>query len=288
MISTVSSGHTLTRLEHSLRATDGIELHAACWMPEGAPQAVVVMVHGMTEHSGRYFRLAEALAAIQVAAVGYDLRGHGRSGGPRGHVERWQDFQHDLEMVLKATRARFPGLPVFLFGHSLGSLIVLAQVLGGNSAAKGIILCGTAVDPVGIARPHLVAIARIFSRVWPKFALPVHHGGSRSLSRDPAMQQQFRSDPLILRYVTARFGVEGLSMVATLKPQAQRLELPALFLHGGEDPLNSLTGARQFFQQVRSADKRMIVYPGSYHEPQNDLDAERLFSDVCAWIQDRC
>ena len=254
-------------------------------MPEDSPKAVVVIVHGVTEHCGRYSNMAHRFVSAQIGACGFDLRGHGRSAGHRGHVDRWQNYTSDLDRFLRTVRAAYPDVPVFLFGHSLGSLIVLSCVMEHPTAIRGAIVCGAAIEPVGVARPHLVALARAFSLLWPTFSISLRTKGKAALSRDPRVEADFLADPLVNKSITARFGTEGLAMIAAVKRRAHSVSLPLLVIHGGADPLNSVAGAQQFFHEVSSPDKDMIVYPDSYHEPHNDLDRDKVLADLCDWIE---
>lgn len=254
-------------------------------MPDESARAILIIVHGVTEHTGRYANIVSPLIAAQLGVCGFDLRGHGKSLGRRGHVDSWKDYIADLELFVRTIRASFPGVPIFLFGHSLGSLIVLAYVIEQPSAAKGVILCGAAIDPVGVARPLIVALARTFSVIWPTFPVSLKTKARGALSRDPQVEADFLADPLRLGQVTARWGTEALALVASVKRRANLVKLPLLVIHGGADPLNSVTGARDFFNQVRFPDKQMIVYEGSYHEPHNDLEHERVVSDLRLWIE---
>jgi alpha-beta hydrolase superfamily lysophospholipase len=254
-------------------------------MPDEPPRALIAIVHGVTEHSGRYSALAQTFPSAQIGVCAFDLRGHGRSSGHRGHVDRWQDYTSDLDRFLRAISAAHPGIPIFLFGHSLGSLIVLSYVMEHSSTVRGAIVSGTAVEPVGIARPHLVVLARAFSLIWPTFSIPVRPKGRAVLSRDPKVETAFRTDPLVLKSMTARFGAQALAMIASVKRRAHSVRLPLLVIHGGADSLNTVAGAQQFFNEVDSADKQMIIYPGSYHEPHNDLDRDKVLADLGDWIE---
>lgn len=267
--------------------SDGLSLFARTWKPEAAPRAVLAIVHGVTEHSGRYQSLAAALCPQGIEIAAFDLRGHGQSAGRRGHVNSWHDYVSDVAQFLAHLHGEHPTLPLFLFGHSLGTLISLAFVMEQPAAARGLILSGTAVDPVGVARPHLVAIARIFSRVWPTFSVRIQSAERPKLSRDPKVDTAFMADPLVLKSVTARFGTEALAMIASIKRRAGSVTLPLLAIHGEADPLNSLAGTRRYFEQVGSRDKQLNVYPGSLHEVYHDLDQAKVFADLQNWIGQR-
>ncbi|HVY69406.1 MAG TPA: lysophospholipase [Verrucomicrobiae bacterium] len=263
---------------------DGIRLACRSWLPEEPLRAVVLIVHGIAEHCGRYADITAPLIATRIGVCGFDLRGHGQSAGHPVHVEHWQDFSADLGCFIAKVRAGFPKVPLFLFGHSLGSLIVISHLIEHPTAVNGVILSGTAIDPVGVARPHKVALAYLFSFLLPKFPIPVRGKRRAVLSRDPRVEDDFAADPLVRRTATARFATEALAMISAVKRGAPSVTLPLLMIHGGADPLNTVAGALQFFEAARSPDKRLVVYPGSLHEPFHDLDRDQVLADLVSWI----
>jgi alpha-beta hydrolase superfamily lysophospholipase len=264
-----------------------LALHSESWLPEAPPKAVVLVVHGITEHLGRYVNLVNPLVASGLGVCGFDLRGHGQSSGHRGHLSRWPELIADLNEYLRVMTERYPGIPVFLFGHSLGSLIVLARIIERSDSVAGIILSGTAIEPVGVASLPRVVLARLFSAVWPRCFIPISRRSRATLSRDPKVENAFWNDPLVLPGVTARFGSEGLDLIKFVRARAASVTLPLLMIHGGADPLNTLAGAQRFFDEAASTDKAMIIYPGGLHEPINDLDQDQVIADLLAWIQKR-
>jgi alpha-beta hydrolase superfamily lysophospholipase len=266
-----------------------LALHGQCWVPDSTPpRAVVVIVHGIGEHSGRYQNLVAPLVAAGLAVAAHDLRGHGQSGGIRGHLIHRQELFEDLHGFLALVRSRFPDRPVFLYGHSLGSIIVLGYLRAHPDPFAGIVLSGTATRPVGIARPHLVAIARLLSRFWPTFPVPLPATAPAGLSRNPEVERAFRADPLNLAAVTARFGTEALALVAEAPAVADLLRWPLLMVHGAADPLNTLAGAQEFFERAASPDKRLLIYPDCLHEVHHERSHLQLASDLVAWIEPRC
>jgi len=267
--------------------TRGLPLFLQTWEPDDSPRGLLTIVHGVMEHSGRHTVIAEALCRSGLLVAAFDLRGHGQSAGHRGHVESWQDYVSDLERFCNQLKDRYPRLPAFIFAHSLGSLIALAHVMENPTSLRGLIISGTPIQPSGIARPYLVAIARLFSRFWPSFAVRIRRPGSATLSRDPTVDANFEADPLVLKALTARFGTESLAMIESIKRRPHQVTLPLLALHGGADPVARLTGAEWFFDQLASPDKQLIVYPGSYHEVYHDLDQGKVVADIKTWIAQR-
>lgn len=272
--------------ETTFRGVGGVDLFVQTWEPVGAIRGVVAVVHGISEHSGRYGYLVERLTKHGFAVAAFDNRGHGRSRGVHGHIDSWADYREDVRAFIRYVSAHFMRIPLFLYGHSLGALIVSDYVLFYPQGLDGVILSGHPLQPTGAAKPYLVLIARILSRYKPLMALPLGVADD-ALSRDPAVVKAFGSDPLVHRKVTARWGVETLGAIDRVRARAGEIQLPLLVLHGGADRVNSAKGSEELFKLVSSTDKQLRIYPGGFHEPHNDLDRETVMSDVIGWLDER-
>lgn len=276
-------------------AADGTRLFDRWWQPAGSPSARVAIVHGLAEHGGRYARLVDALLARGFAVAALDQRGHGRSSGQRGHVASWQDYTDDLHGFLGRVRGPAPALPLFLYGHSMGALVSLDYALraptepgrtNGRHRLAGLILSGVPLQPVGVAKPWLVAIARALSRLLPR--APLSPGiRPEAISRDPDVVRAYAQDPLVHRRATARWGVEALEAIERVRARLPDLRLPLLLIHGGADSLGSPDGSREVFERAGSLDKTLRVYDATYHEPHNDLGWQQVVRDVADWIEAR-
>jgi alpha-beta hydrolase superfamily lysophospholipase len=201
-------------------------------------------------------------------------------------VNSWAEYRDDVKAFLGHISRQEPGCPVFLLGHSLGSLIALDYVLRQPQGLNGLILSGTAVDPVGAATPLLVAIARVMSRIRPTLSLTVKLDKS-ALSRIPEVVSQYIADPLVHGLGSARWGTETLDTIAWCKAHASELQLPLLVVHGASDRINSAAGARQVFEAARSSDKRLVMVPGGHHEPHNDVGREQTFQALEEYLGSR-
>jgi len=269
--------------ETSFEGADGISLYSQCWLPENPPRAVVAIVHGVGEHSGRYMNVVDYVVPNQIGVYGYDLRGYGRSPGQRGHIDSWMQYRIDLLNFLKMIRAQQLGRPIFLMGHSMGALIALDFILSEHEKIAGAIIAGAPIDPVGVGKPYLVALARILSRIYPRFSIDLGLDHD-ALSRIPSVLRSYKEDPLVHGKVSARWGTESLSALESVKMQGENINIPILMIHGEADRINSAEGARKFFDQIRFHDKEFRGYPGSYHEVHNDLDYQKMLSDLLDWI----
>jgi len=270
----------------SLRAADDCPLFYQVWRPAGEARGIVVLVHGLGEHSDRYPHLREALLEAGYMLAACDLRGHGRSGGRRGHIDSFDEYRTDLALALQHFQSLRPELPLFLYGHSLGSVIALDFILAGGDGLTGSILSGAALDASQVAPAWQVAILKGLSRIWSTFSLKVALPGAL-LSRDPDVCNAYDSDPMVHWTRSARLATEGLAAVERVRSHAEDLHTPALFIHGEQDPIVPVGAARAFFEAIPASDKTMYVYAGGLHECHNDLDNARVMGDVVAWLDER-
>jgi len=284
----------------------GLELFWQRWRPAGEPRLVVALVHGVGEHSGRYMNLVGPLVADGFAVYAFDHRGHGRSPGPRVHIDTWDDYHGDLDAFLGLVAQHEPGRKIVLYGHSMGSLVVLDYLLArgrgrereqehgpgrgpqaggpqGGDELAGVIVSGVPLEPVGIGKPYQAALAKVLSKVTPRLTLDLGIAGD-SLTRDPAALEAARTDPQLTSRATVRWGAESLATVQRVSREMAAVDLPLLVLHGGDDPLNRPAGAQALFDAVSSADKTLRIYPGVRHEPHNDIGHEQVAADVKEWL----
>ena len=269
--------------EGRFTGADGIELYYRRWLPETGLLGVVALVHGVGEHCGRYMNLVTPLVDAGYAVYGYDQRGHGASPGPRVHIDRWTQYRDDLAAYLKVIAEECPGKPTIIYGHSMGSLVVLDYLLQRPKGLAGAIISGAALAPAGVGSPVQIVMAKTLSGVLPR--LSVNLGiDATSLTRDPEAVEAFRADPLVTGRATVRWGAESISTVARIKEGMSGLDIPVLVVHGEADPLNLVEGAHELFDAIPHPDKTIRIYPGVFHEPHNDLDHEQLARDVKEWL----
>jgi alpha-beta hydrolase superfamily lysophospholipase len=270
--------------EGRFAASGGLELFTRSWCPDTAPRALLAIVHGAGDHSGRFERLVQPLVAQGFAAEGFDLRGFGRSPGKKGHINAWDDYRQDVRLFQQVLSRRFPGTPLFLFGYSLGAAIVLDYVLHHPQGLYGAILSGTPIEPVGVATPLQIALARLLSRAWPGFT--IRRGGDiHGVTRDAQVIAALQADPLHHDLVTARWGTEAMALTKWMGGQAGSVRLPLLFIHGEADPFNAVAGVQRFYAQIPFPDKALKIYPGSRHETHNDLDHAQVAADMIQWME---
>ena len=270
--------------ESSVRTNDGLQLYVQKWQADVPTRAVIAIAHGFGEYSGRYMNLVDYLAPRGYVLCGFDLRGHGRSPGQRGHIDSWDDYREDLRSFLEWIPSWESDRPRFVLGHSMGAMVVLEYILRDSSGFAGAIISAGPFEPVGVASPLLVFIARLMSRIWPRFSLPINLE-TAALSRIPEVVMAYEDDPLVHGMGSARWGTESLDTLDWIKAHASDVRLPLLMVHGGSDRINTPEGSRTFFDAASSQEKELHIYPQTFHEPHNDLNWQEVASDIERWME---
>ena len=268
------------------QAYRGTQLFWQSWTTSDHPVCALILVHGFGEHSGRYRYAVERLCAANIAVFTFDLRGHGQSGGRRGHINSMAEYRGDVAAFMARVESQHQGLPTFIFGHSMGSLVVLDYVLRYPEGLAGTIISGCGLEPAGVATAPVVFLARTLSVIWPTFSLrlPVD---ATALTRDKSEVEAYNNDPLVHNTGSTRWANELLNAIDWIKKHPQNLQIPLLMVHGEADRVNLPSGSSNFISNVASADKKLMLYPDNFHELHNDLDKESVLRDVTRWLLDR-
>lgn len=262
---------------------DGINFYGQVWEPEAAPRAVVALVHGLGEHSGRYAHVAEALNGAGHALMAFDLRGHGKSTGPRGHTPSLETWMDDVDRFLREVEGRFPGRPSFLYGHSLGGCIVLNYALRRRPSLAGVIATGAALRTPLEKQTVKVAMARLLGGILPTLTMPSGLSAA-ALSHDTQVVQTYVQDPLVHGLATARLAVDTLAAGKwALAHAAEFPPIPLLLMHGGADAICLAEGSREFAGRV-PGDCTLQVWDGLYHEVHNEPQKEEVLAYMVDWI----
>ncbi|HEY9675899.1 MAG TPA: lysophospholipase [Waterburya sp.] len=272
--------------EGTLQGVGGLNLYYQSWHPEGQVCAVLAIVHGLGGHSGLFGNVVQYFVPKNYAIYGFDLRGHGRSQGQRGHINHWSEFREDARTFLQLIKTQEPGCPCFLLGHSVGAVIVFDYVLRSPaeaSALQGVVALSPALGPVGVPAFKL-ALGRLLSRVWPHFTLNTGIDLSAA-SSDPAVLAAYAQDQLRHSRGSARLSTQYLDTVAWIQAHAADWRSPLLILHGGADQVALPEGGYLFFQRVTILDKERREYPGVYHEIQNDRNYQEMLTDLDNWLE---
>jgi lysophospholipase len=268
-----------------LRAADGVRLHHASWLPHD-PRAVLLVSHGHGEHGGRYAELARFLAERGVAVHAVDHRGHGRSGGPRGHVDRFGDYVRDLEAWRRAVIAGHPPrLPVFLLGHSLGGLIAIRHLQAHPAAFAGAILSAPLLGIAVRAPRWKTALSGLLSRVLPR--LPFGNELDPSmLSTAPGYLEAYRADTLLHPTITPRLYTEMVRAMDDAFRAPESIRVPLLVLAPTGDRVVAPEAVARFASAC-PGDVQVRRYEGFQHEALNEAERHRVMDDAAAWLNAR-
>ncbi|MEV4209636.1 alpha/beta hydrolase [Nocardia salmonicida] len=252
------------------------------WQPETAPRAVVVLVHGVAEHSGRYEYVSTTLTDAGFAVYALDHIGHGLSEGAAANIGSMQGAADNVATLLGLAGAAHPGIPRFLLGHSMGSLVVLHLATRGPLDVAGVIVSAPPLD-IPLGNPIQRLAAPLLTRLAPN--LGVLTLDSSTISRDPAVVRAYDDDPLVFRgKLPARTAVEILQHTALVKQRLGALTAPLLVLHGTADVIASPSSADLLERDAGSTDVTVLRYPGLYHEVFNEPERAQVLGDVTDWL----
>ncbi|MEV5650300.1 lysophospholipase [Nocardia sp. NPDC052254] len=254
------------------------------WLPEGPVRAVVVLVHGVAEHSGRYDHVGKRLADSGFAVYAFDHIGHGRSAGGSANIESLDAAADNVNTMLAIASAKHPDLPRFILGHSMGSLITLYLATRAPVDVTGI---AVSAPPVVLeaGNPIQRLLAPVLSRWAP--GLGVLQLDSAMISRDPEVIRAYDSDPLVHRgKLPARTATEILRGAEFVLGHLDALRVPTLVMHGGDDALAIPTGADRIEAGAAATDLTVLRYPGLYHEIFNEPEQQRVLDDLVRWLEE--
>lgn len=295
-----------------LTANDHSRLHVNQWMPDDAPRAVVMLAHGMAEHSARYERLAQALCDAGFGVYALDQRGHGRTAdagtlGLYAEKDGWNKVVGDLASLNQHIGQQQPGLPIILLGHSMGSYIAQAFLLHHSASLQGAILSGSNFQPVALYRA-----ARVIARIerarqglrgrsalidflsFGSFnkAFKPNRTAFDWLSRDPVEVDKYVNDPLCGFRCTNQLWFDllgGLQHISKVSNLAQiDPGLPVLVIGGECDPVSEGKRLKSLAHALREAgcqNVQLTIYPQARHEVFNETNRDDVTADVVTWLE---
>ena len=270
-----------------LKTAGGIELFWRGWAPE-APTAVLLFVHGLAEHSGRYARTAAHFAGRGLTCYAPDLRGHGESQGLKVHVDRFDDYLDDVDAALSLIRERHPGLPVFLLGHSMGGLIVIRHLLVRPGTVEGAVVSSPLLGfhPEADASAVTKLAARTLSILAPRTLVPSGLDPN-TLCRDKSVVDTYLQDPLVSNKVSARWYASTSKAMAETRARAGSLQVPLLLMQSGDDHLVDPKATRRWARAAPEKLVRFVWWDGFFHEMFNEPECEQVLARVDAWLDER-
>jgi acylglycerol lipase len=272
-------------VEAELVTKDHLNLFTRTWEPETEGRAIVCLVHGLGEHSGRYNEVAEVLNGSGYIVCAFDLRGHGRSGGVRGHTPSYDILMDDINRFLATAGLRYPRLPLFLYGHSLGGSLVINYALRRQTLSNGVIVTAPGLRPAFAVPMGKMFLLRLMYYVWPSLSV-TNELDISGLAHDPEVIRAYRSDPLVHNRITPGLAMASLKAGEWAIRRSSAFPVPILLMHGSGDQITSVAASREF--AAGAGDMCTLkIWNGLYHELHNENERSEVFASMLAWLKAR-
>lgn len=268
-------------IEFSWKNEQGLSIYAVDWQVD-RPRAVIGVIHGLGEHCRRYDRVAEYFAGRDTAMVGYDRQGFGRSEGKRGYAANYRHYLDGVAELLVQIQRRYPGLPVFLYGQSMGGQLLLHYLIHRKPNIVGAIVSSPHIAEAFRPNPFIVAIGRLMRKVSPTFTLD-NQLDLGMLSRDPAVIENYRDDPHNHRKLSSQTGIDLLDRARFLQTYSGGVKVPVLLLHGDADGITSHSASRDFADR-NLPEGSFVDFSGAYHELHNEPERLEVLGRIADWV----
>ncbi len=275
---------TMTAETFSWTTSDGINIYGVNW-PVESPRAVVGLVHGLGEHVHRYEHVVSFLHKHKIAVIGYDRRGHGRSEGKRGHTTSYKAFLDELAQLAVQAEERYPKLPFFMYGHSMGGNLLLNYVIRRNPTIQGAIVSAPHIRLAFEPSKVMVTLGKLMRGMFPGFTQP-NGLAVDQLSRDQAVVDAYIADPNVHDSLTAITGMSMLESGEFLDQYEGHFPVPLLLMHGGKDGITSAQATREFAGRVKG-EVELEIWNELFHEIHNEPEQVAVLERVVAWIEAR-
>lgn len=266
-----------------LTTSDNINLRSLIW-DHVDPKAVIALVHGMGEHCGRYAHVADFFVQHGYALMAYDQRGHGESGGPRGHSPNLESLLDDLALFLRKVEKEYPGKPVVFYGHSMGGNVSLSYVLRRKANISGLVLSSPWIDLAFAPPAWKITAARWLKTLLPKLSM-TNELDTKKLSHDPQVVEAYEKDSLVHDKITPSMGAELMESASWLNAFAGEMPVPTLLFHGTADGITSYPASKAFATRV-SGPLTFVEFEGLYHETHNEPEQGVVMERTLEWIKE--
>jgi alpha-beta hydrolase superfamily lysophospholipase len=276
----------VNRFESKWEDREGTTFFIQGWEPQDRPpKAFIALVHGLGDHTSRFTHVGKAMAEAGYAMAGFDLRGHGRSGGARGHTRSLDAYMQDIRQFFQLMTQRYPAIPHFLYGHSLGGLLVLAYAIQYGARLNGVIVTAAGLRDALQEQKAKLALVKLLAPILP--GLTIQSGlDAAALSRDPEIVEAYRNDPLVHYNITLGFGRAGLRAIDLCFARAGEFPVPLLMIHGKADKITYASGSEEFAKLVQEAggEVTLKLWDGLYHEVHNEPEKAQVFKFMAEWL----
>lgn len=264
-------------------AGGGAALYFQSWSPQDSPKAIIILVHGFDEHSGRYGYFAEHCVKHGMTVYALDHWGYGKSDGKSGYVPAFSVYHDGLDALIDEIPSEERALPFILVGHSLGGLIAATYLLENQQRFAAAVLSGPAIKTTEEPSSFMKGLSNILSKVAP--AMGVLALDAKGVSRDPEVVADYLADPLVSgSKISARLAAEMMANMELVQRDAAKITLPILLLHGEKDSLTAPEGSVLLYERIGSHEKMLKIYPGLFHEIFNEPEKDIVLADMTDWI----
>tara|TARA_B100001179_G_scaffold132716_1_gene95238 strand:+ start:17 stop:850 length:834 start_codon:yes stop_codon:yes gene_type:complete len=244
------------------------------WPSNNDPTYNIIIIHGLGEHSGRYKEFASFFIKKNIGVFSFDLIGHGKSDGLKGHISNIKDFTDSIEEVLIQVRKRFINTPIIIFGHSLGGCLALNYLIERKSKEISLAIISSAWIETEIQIPkYLLIIQRVIHTLFPKIRLS-NRLDTKDLSKDIKIVDKYKNDPLVHDRISLNLLSEINKTIEKIKNKDYNIEIPVLIIHGKKDKIISYKGSELINKKIK--DSKLKLYDNVYHEPHNDNEKKEI------------
>ena len=273
--------------ESKFEGNNGVNFYIRGWDPtNNRPKALLSLIHGLGEHTGRYLHVGKSMTDAGYALVGFDLRGHGKSGGARGHFPSLNAVIQDIRQFSKFLVQRYPDIPHFLYGHSLGGLLSLSYALQYPAGLNGVIITGAALRSSLQEQKNKIAMVNLLGSLLPKVTVPSGLDAT-TISRDGDVVKKYINDPLVHDKTSLGLGKAALKAIEQCFTHGKKFIPPLLIMHGTDDKLTYPRGSEDFAKLVTETNKDVTLklWDGLYHEIHNEPQKAEVFKVMIEWIE---
>lgn len=269
------------------KAGDGNCLQGYAWPPQGVQtRGVVVVIHGIHDHARRYGELAQALNAAGIAVIAQDHRGHAGSGGVSQRVDSVKQLADDVSLAMNEAARRYPNVPVFVHGHSMGGLVAAYVAASTDRPLAGAIISSAALKLPPTVSAGQTKVVSAISSLAP--ALGLEAIDESQVVRDSAARRALAADPLLAREkVPARSIATILGGIETIQPLLKTIKTPLLIMHGQRDVVTNVEGSRQLMAEAKSSDKTLKLYDAALHDLLHEPEAQAVTQEIVSFVSSR-
>lgn len=263
------------------KTKDGINIYGQYWKTDQPEKAVITLVHGFGEHCDRYHHVAEMFCNNGYSVISYDQRGHGQSGGQRGHTPTYEMLLSDVDILMQKAKDIFPDAPVIIYGHSMGGNVVTNYIIDRQPNVIGGIVTGPFYRTTSPPPAFQMFLGKIMQNIYGAFPdkakLDVNH-----ISRDKDVVRKYDNDPTVHNKISAKMGISLIEFGEKAIEQASKVKIPFYILHGEADLLTDVNGSKDFKRNAGD-NVTLETFPVLYHELHNEPEKDMIFEKLIAF-----